>query len=60
MKMKAQGAVEYLFMIAAALVVVLIVFRKLQSNINTASTQAEALQNETIEELNETISNSSG
>lgn len=42
MKRKAQGAIEYLFMIAAALVIILIVVRQLQNRGNTASTTIES------------------
>ena len=37
MKRKAQGAIEYLFMLAAALVIILIVIRMLQKRGNTAN-----------------------
>ncbi len=36
MKRKAQGAIEYLFMIAAALIIILIVVRQLQGRGSTA------------------------
>ncbi|NJE10116.1 class III signal peptide-containing protein [Thermococcus sp. MAR1] len=41
MKRKAQGAIEYLFMIAAALVIILIVVRQLRGKANTAKDVAE-------------------
>jgi uncharacterized protein (UPF0333 family) len=45
MKRKAQGAIEYLFMIAAALVIILIVVRQLQNKGNSAKqTASEAEQ----------------
>lgn len=45
MKRKAQGAIEYLFMIAAALVIILIVVRQLQGKGESAKeTAAEAEQ----------------
>ncbi len=48
MKRKAQGAIEYLFMIAAALVIILIVVRQLRKSGGNASTiankSAEAAQ----------------
>ncbi|NJE75778.1 class III signal peptide-containing protein [Thermococcus sp. ES12] len=37
MKRKAQGAIEYLFMIAAALIIILIVVRQLQGRTSTAT-----------------------
>ncbi len=57
MKRKAQGAIEYLFMIAAALVIVLIVWKQITKNAQSAGNQAQALQNETIKKLNETVQN---
>ncbi|WP_297498204.1 class III signal peptide-containing protein [Thermococcus sp.] len=54
MKRKAQGAIEYLFMIAAALVIILIVVRQLRnkgsSAENTAS-QAESQINSTLKSM---------
>ena len=54
MKRKAQGAIEYLFMIAAALVIILIVVRQLQNRgstaANTAST-AETSINNTLQSM---------
>ncbi|ACJ15997.1 hypothetical protein, conserved [Thermococcus onnurineus NA1] len=41
MKRKAQGAIEYLFMIAAALVIVLIVWRQLSDRGQGASDIAD-------------------
>ena len=40
MKRKAQGAIEYLFMIAAALIIVAVVIRYLKSSGSTAGSQA--------------------
>jgi len=37
MKRKAQGAIEYLFMIAAALIIILIVVRQLRGRTETAT-----------------------
>jgi len=59
MKRKAQGAIEYLFMIAAALVIVLIVWRQITNNAKSAGKQAQSLQNETLKKLNETINSTS-
>jgi|GEM_PF-1995559 len=41
MKRKAQGAIEYLFMIAAALVIILIVVRQLRNKGKSAGSQAD-------------------
>ncbi|NJE84561.1 class III signal peptide-containing protein [Thermococcus sp. CX2] len=46
MKRKAQGAIEYLFMIAAALIIILIVVRQLQNRGETASTTIEGAEGE--------------
>ncbi|NJE42278.1 class III signal peptide-containing protein [Thermococcus sp. GR7] len=46
MKRKAQGAIEYLFMIAAALIIILIVVRQLQSRGSTASQTIEGAETE--------------
>ena len=54
MKRKAQGAIEYLFMIAAALVIVLIVVRQLRGKGSSASSiagQAESEVNTTLQSL---------
>jgi uncharacterized protein (UPF0333 family) len=53
MKRKAQGAIEYLFMIAAALIIVAVVIRYLKSSGSTAGKQA----NETISGVGKQISN---
>jgi len=59
MMRKAQGAIEYLFMIAAALVIILIVVRQLRgrgsSASNTANTAEEQI-NETLQQMTETSS----
>ncbi|SEV93610.1 class III signal peptide-containing protein [Thermococcus thioreducens] len=55
MKRKAQGAIEYLFMIAAALIIILIVVRQLRGRTQSAtSTIGNASQelNTTLGELN--------
>ncbi|WP_297520382.1 class III signal peptide-containing protein [Thermococcus sp.] len=44
MKRKAQGAIEYLFMIAAALVIVLIVWRQISGRGKTASNIAKSAE----------------
>ena len=46
MMRKAQGAIEYLFMIAAALVIILIVVKQLQNKSNKAKEVAEQKGNE--------------
>lgn len=52
MKRKAQGAIEYLFMIAAALIIVAVVIRYLRQSGQTAGGQAQ----KTIEGAGEQIS----
>ncbi|AHL22042.1 class III signal peptide-containing protein [Thermococcus nautili] len=42
MMRKAQGAIEYLFMIAAALVIILIVVKQLQNKGDTAKNVAQS------------------
>ena len=57
MKRKAQGAIEYLFMIAAALIIILIVVRQLQGRTKTATEHlntTESELNSTLENLNKT------
>ncbi|NJE55277.1 class III signal peptide-containing protein [Thermococcus sp. 21S9] len=53
MMRKAQGAIEYLFMIAAALVIILIVVRQLQNRGKTASTTANTAE----QAINSTLQN---
>jgi len=53
MKRKAQGAIEYLFMIAAALVIVLIVVRQLQNRGKSAG----ELANNAEQQINNTLQN---
>ncbi|WP_010477840.1 class III signal peptide-containing protein [Thermococcus zilligii] len=53
MKRKAQGAIEYLFMIAAALVIILIVVRQLQGRGETA----KQIANQTENQINQTLQN---
>jgi len=53
MMRKAQGAIEYLFMIAAALVIILIVVRQLQNRGKTASTTADTAE----QAINSTLQN---
>jgi len=55
MKRKAQGAIEYLFMIAAALVIVLIVWRQLKARGSGASEIANKAEKEISEGLAESI-----
>ena len=52
MKRKAQGAIEYLFMIAAALIIVAVVIRYLRSTGSTAGEQA----NQTVAGIGSQIS----
>ncbi len=51
MKRKAQGAIEYLFMIAAALIIILIVVRQLRGRTKSATNTI----NGTGTELNSTL-----
>ena len=53
MKRKAQGAIEYLFMIAAALIIILIVVRQLQGRTKSATSTI----NSTSKELNTSLQN---
>jgi len=53
MKRKAQGAIEYLFMIAAALVIVLIVIRQLRNR----GQGAEEIQNQAESNISNTLMN---
>ncbi|WP_258084561.1 MULTISPECIES: class III signal peptide-containing protein [Thermococcus] len=53
MKRKAQGAIEYLFMIAAALIIILIVVRQLQGRTSSATNTI----NSTANELNQSLQN---
>ncbi|WP_048148854.1 class III signal peptide-containing protein [Palaeococcus ferrophilus] len=52
MKRKAQGAIEYLFMIAAALIIVAVVIRYLRSTGSAAGGQAE----QTVSDIGSQIS----
>lgn len=52
MKRKAQGAIEYLFMIAAALIIVAVVIRYLRATGSTAGSQA----NKTVSGIGSQIS----
>lgn len=58
MKRKAQGAIEYLFMIAAALVIVLIVWRQLKGRGSSASQIADTAESQISSELGSEISSS--
>ncbi|CAI1493910.1 conserved protein of unknown function [Thermococcus nautili] len=51
MMRKAQGAIEYLFMIAAALVIILIVVRQLQGRGQTAKETAGQAEQSINQEL---------
>ncbi|NPA47838.1 MAG: class III signal peptide-containing protein [Thermococci archaeon] len=51
MKRKAQGALEYLFMIAAALIIVLVVVRYLKGS------TSKAKPNQTISSIGNALSN---
>jgi len=57
MKRKAQGAIEYLFMIAAALVIILIVVRQLQNRGNKAGEIAESAEEKIEGNLTEQMEN---
>ena len=57
MKRKAQGAIEYLFMIAAALVIILIVVRQLRGKGNSAKTTASKAETSINNTLNSMLSN---
>ena len=58
MKRKAQGAIEYLFMIAAALVIVLIVIRQLQNRGSKAGQIQQEAENSIANTLENAITNS--
>jgi len=60
MKRKAQGAIEYLFMIAAALVIILIVVRQLQNRGNTAEKTASTAESQISQVLSSMMSSGSG
>ena len=60
MKRKAQGAIEYLFMIAAALVIILIVVRQLRGRGNSASKTANKAEGQINSTLNQMMNNTSG
>ncbi|WP_088866387.1 class III signal peptide-containing protein [Thermococcus radiotolerans] len=56
MKRKAQGAIEYLFMIAAALIIILIVVRQLRGRTSTAESTISSAEGD----INSTFENMSG
>ncbi|WP_297514612.1 class III signal peptide-containing protein [Thermococcus sp.] len=56
MMRKAQGAIEYLFMIAAALVIILIVVRQLQNKGSSAKSTASQAEQSISSELNSMLS----
>ncbi len=56
MKRKAQGAIEYLFMIAAALVIVLVVVRQLRGKGNSAGQTANTAESKISSELSALLS----
>jgi len=58
MKRKAQGAIEYLFMIAAALVIILIVVRQLKGRGQTAKSTASEAETSINSELNSMMGSS--
>ncbi len=58
MKRKAQGAIEYLFMIAAALVIVLIVVRQLRGKGTSAEQTASAAESKISTVLSSLLSGS--
>ena len=51
MKRKAQGALEYLFMIAAALIIIFVVVRYLTTSGKTASEIAGSSANQSVKAL---------
>ena len=57
MKRKAQGAIEYLFMIAAALVIILIVVRQLKNKGSSAKSTANKAETEINNTLNQMMNN---
>ncbi len=57
MKRKAQGAIEYLFMIAAALVIVLIVVRQLRGKGSSAEQTAATAESQISSELSSMVNN---
>ena len=57
MMRKAQGAIEYLFMIAAALVIILIVVRQLQGRGKSASSTADTAESQINSTLQGMIGN---
>ncbi|AFL94385.1 hypothetical protein containing Class III signal peptide motif [Thermococcus cleftensis] len=59
MKRKAQGAIEYLFMIAAALVIVLIVWRQISGRGSSASEIADTAEDKISSELQQEIDSGS-
>jgi len=58
MKRKAQGAIEYLFMIAAALIIILIVVRQLRGRGSTASSTIQSAEGNISSELSSMMSSS--
>lgn len=57
MRRRAQGALEYLFMVAAALIVILIVVKMLRSK--TAAAKEVVESNDAVQELQE-LANETG
>ncbi len=57
---RAQAALEYLFMISLALVMVLVVVRALREVASTASRQTEQVSEEIVRTLNSTMNGGSG
>ena len=57
---RAQAALEYLFMISLALVMVLVVVRALREVASTASRQTEQVSEEIVKTLNSTMNGGSG
>ena len=60
MKRKAQGALEYLFMIAAALIIVFVVIRYLSGAGQTAGGAVNQTVQNLTQELNETVNETVG
>lgn len=57
MKRRAQGALEYLFMIAAALIIIFVVVRYLTTSGSTAAETAGTSANQSVEALENMTSN---
>jgi len=58
MKRKAQGAIEYLFMIAAAMVIILIVWREISNRGKKAASLQQQAENQVATSMEQAISSS--